>query len=64
MLSVPMRLVIRMATISLEGGSGSLICPCVCMTWKEVQAMSLHDECLGMCVYMLECMDLMHCEAS
>jgi hypothetical protein len=33
---------------------------------ERVQAMSLHDECLVRFVsmFMLECMDLMHCEAS
>jgi hypothetical protein len=36
-LSIPMRLVIRMVVISLGGRGGSLKFPCVRMTWKKVQ---------------------------
>ena len=63
LLSVPMRLIIKMIWRYLGEGYGSVICPCVWVTWKKVQAMSLHDEWLVrfVCVWIH---GLMHCEAS
>jgi hypothetical protein len=51
MLSVPMRIVIRMETISLEEDMEVLDAHAHDM--ERVQAMSLHDECLvrPICVY-------------